>query len=70
MGIPSPVSRRSYAPPSDGLDASGNSSNQTFLGTGDPNLIRVGDGPATPDDGVQVAQQQLNPPPGARSRLR
>jgi hypothetical protein len=58
--------RRPYAPPPDSLDASGNSSNQTFLGTGDPNLVRVGTDPSTPDDGAQVAQQRPNPPPVQR----
>lgn len=61
MGVFSQSFRRPYAPPPDSLDTSGNSSNQTFLGTGDPNLIRVSTDPSTADDSVQVAQQSPMP---------
>jgi hypothetical protein len=62
MGVFTQAVRRPYAPPIDTLDASRNSSNQTFLGTGDPSLIRVSDSPPMPDDDVQLAQQRPTAP--------
>lgn len=60
MGMPISAVRRPYAPP---FDPSGPlDGDATFLGTGDPTLIRVTDGPADADDDVQIAQQRPNPP--------
>lgn len=69
MGMLSQAVRRPYAPPANGTDASGNSLNQTFLGTADPNLIRVSGDSPTPDDGVQVAQRRPDPSPVQRQQL-
>ena len=63
MGVFTPAVRRSYAPPLDDIDASGNSSNKTLLGAGDPNLIRVANDPPTQSGDEQVAQQRPNPSP-------
>jgi hypothetical protein len=57
MGTFAQPIRRPYAPPPGSVDSAGNSSNLTFLGTGDPNLVRV-------SGGLQTAQYQ---PPDHRS---
>jgi hypothetical protein len=62
MGVFAQTFRRPYAPPPESLENAGNSSNLTFLGTGDPNLVRVAGGPAA-DDGIQIAQQRPNASP-------
>jgi hypothetical protein len=54
MGTFTQPIRRPYAPSPSSLDSAGNSSNLTFLGMGDPNLVRV-------SGGVQTAQYV--PPP-------
>src|SRR4051812_20126273 len=56
MGVFAQTFRRPYAPPPESLDGAGNSSNRTFLGTGDPNLIRVSGGPGAEGENQQVAQ--------------
>src|SRR4051812_32840871 len=61
MGIPTQAIRRPYAPSPDTFDALGNSSNQTFLGTGDAIPVRAADGANGAESDLQLAQS-VEPP--------